>query len=43
MLYYKYTGEERLTPQPQREMPDYATPENFEAWRQEAKTMTIDA
>ena len=24
-------------------MPDYATPENFESWRQDAKTMTVDA
>ena len=24
-------------------MPDYATPANFEAWRQEAKTMTAEA
>ena len=23
-------------------MPDYATPENFEAWRQEAKNMTVE-
>ena len=23
--------------------PDYATPENFETWRQDAKTMTVDA
>ena len=23
-------------------MPDYATPANFEAWRQEAKTMTSE-
>ena len=25
------------------QMPDYATPENFESWRQDAKTMTVDA
>ena len=25
------------------QMPDYATPENFESWRQDAKSMTIDA
>ena len=25
------------------QMPDYATPENFEAWRQDAKSMTVDA
>ena len=23
--------------------PDYAKPENFETWRQDAKTMTVDA
>ena len=25
------------------QMPDYATPENFETWRQQAKTMTVEA
>lgn len=24
------------------QMPDYATPENFETWRQQAKTMTVE-
>ena len=30
---------------PQRDMTkvEYATPENFQAWREEAKTMTTDA
>ena len=27
---------------PPKQMPDYATPENFETWRQEAKTMTSE-
>ena len=25
------------------QMPDYATTENFESWRQDAKSMTVDA